>query len=274
VATVNKKELTASQYSATICWDKTTIAGMLEDKMAKKNRKGMSLLDEVLERRMLLYVLAAGATLAGVPAAQARVVFTLSDAVFGPRSRNPLDIDLNNDGTVDFLLAYSEGGTCTSNGRVCYTELRMFDARPSGSNLVLRGEIYQAALTKGQTIGRGDNFSPFGFMAGLSSSGGGGFGSWANVTNRFLGVKFQVNGQTHYGWIGFRNVKADNHAIRAVLAGWAYETDPNKAIIAGDKGLDDSATLGVIEPTSLELLALGHTGIADRQKRISAQTQG
>jgi len=54
--------------------------------MPGRNRNAMSLLDEVLERRMLLYVLAAGATLAGVPSAQAKVVFTPSSEDLSPLS--------------------------------------------------------------------------------------------------------------------------------------------------------------------------------------------
>ena len=80
-----------------------------ESKKAKRQRP--SLLDEVLERRMLLYVLAAGAVLAGASGmAQAKVVFTPSTAVltnsdcwFHP-AVSSLAIDLNNDGTIDFTL--------------------------------------------------------------------------------------------------------------------------------------------------------------------------
>ena len=43
-----------------------TMTGIAEDKMVEMNRKGMSLLDEILERRMLLYVFAAGATIAAL----------------------------------------------------------------------------------------------------------------------------------------------------------------------------------------------------------------
>ena len=73
-------------------------------KSRKARRQRPSLLDEVLERRMLLYVLAAGATLAGASgAAQAKVVFTPSNVVVS--SNNHLDIDMNNDGTSDFVIS-------------------------------------------------------------------------------------------------------------------------------------------------------------------------
>ena len=76
-------------------------------------RQSASLLDEVLERRMLLYVLAAGTALSGASAAQAKVVFTPSNAVLvGPYS--VLQIDLDNDGVTDFVLAEDSVSISTS----------------------------------------------------------------------------------------------------------------------------------------------------------------
>ena len=88
-------------------------------------------------------------------------------------------------------------------------------------------------------------------------------GPWANVTNRFLGVRFLINGEIHYGWIGFRKVRV--YPMGARLYGWAYETEPNKEIIAGDTGRAEQSDSS-ISPTSLEILAAGHSGIEQRRK--------
>ena len=69
---------------------------------AQSKRRSVSLLDEVLERRMLVYALAAGATLAGASAAQAKVVFTPNNTVL--KENRILQIDLNNDGVTDVTL--------------------------------------------------------------------------------------------------------------------------------------------------------------------------
>jgi hypothetical protein len=38
-------------------------------------------------------------------------------------------------------------------------------------------------------------------MAGVASTFGGvTFGPWANVSQHFLGFKFEINHQAHYGW--------------------------------------------------------------------------
>jgi hypothetical protein len=64
------------------------------------------------------------------------------------------------------------------------------------------------------------------------------WGEWRNVNNRYLGIRFQVNGQFHYGWARL-NVRSRlrnfplSCNIFATLTGYAYETVPNRPIIAG-----------------------------------------
>ncbi len=71
------------------------------------------------------------------------------------------------------------------------------------------------------------------------------------MTGRYLGLKFQIKGETHYGWARLNvSVRAQGGVnITATLTGYAYETIANKAIIAGKtKGEDESqgATLGAL----------------------------
>jgi len=136
-------------------------------------------------------------------------------------------------------------------------------AKSSGAILTSQGGG-PAALRKGSKIGMPDNFNSQDTEQVLAEES---FGNFANVINRFLGVRFLIDGQVHYGWIGFRSVSP---GPTAKLAGWAYETEPNKPIAAGDRGeAADSASVPSAAPTSLQLLAMGHTGIADRQRRIA-----
>jgi hypothetical protein len=79
-------------------------------------------------------------------------------------------------------------------------------------------------------------------------------GSWVNVKNRCLGVKFKIKGKIHYGWARLSVQVQFPLTITATLTGYAYETIPNKAIIAGKtKGPEDSAE----QPATLGRLALG-----------------
>jgi len=257
---------------------------MPEDKMVEENRNGMSLLDEILERRMLLYVLAAGATIAGASAAQAKVVFTPSNVVLKPTSG--LAIDLNNDGVVDFSLGDFTSiisVSCTSgrqrrvrrapdSGECREPFSFIVVAAPDDQGEEVMSSGLAAALGTGAKIGGDDTFGQPNEELALASgtSGVPFFGNFQNVTNRFIGVRFRINGQTHFGWIGFRSVQG----FTVTLAGWAYETEPNKAILAGARGeRGDAASVYTPEATSLQLLALGHTGIADRQRRMVMQAQ-
>jgi hypothetical protein len=81
-------------------------------------------------------------------------------------------------------------------------------------------------------------------------------GSWLglNKAKRYLGLKIQVRGRTHYGWARFTVVNTKRALVAASLTGYAYETIPNKPIIAGKtKATDD----GVDQPATLGRLALG-----------------
>lgn len=48
----------------------------------------------------------------------------------------------------------------------------------------------------------------------------------------FVGLRFEIDGQLHYGWVDLANVRLGNGATFE-LYGWAYETEPNTPIEAG-----------------------------------------
>jgi hypothetical protein len=86
-------------------------------------------------------------------------------------------------------------------------------------------------------------------------------GEWKNVSRRFLGLEFRINGENHFGWarLSVRS-SASNCATRAILTGFAYETDPNRPINAGQTREDANTgevNLDVAEPATLGRLARG-----------------
>ncbi len=93
-----------------------------------------------------------------------------------------------------------------------------------------------AALPRsaGVRIGPKGAFVGYGTMAFQDSVSGVSFydGPWKDAHNRYLGLKFSVNGETHYGWA--RLTVTAKHGITATLTGYAYETVPNKTIMAGE----------------------------------------
>jgi hypothetical protein len=184
-----------------------------------------------LEKNLAGYMAAAGAAGVGVLAlaqpAAAKVVYTAVNVTISPHSAVPLD--LNNDGVNDFIISNWFYGHASHLSIVDHAaENQVF-----GKNGVNDGPA--AALFFGVPIGPKGAFQDNGSMAQQASVSGissGGDGPWANVTNRYLGLKFSVNGETHYGWARL-TVKAKG-GVFATLTGYAYETVPNKAIEAGE----------------------------------------
>jgi hypothetical protein len=89
------------------------------------------------------------------------------------------------------------------------------------------------------------------------------FGKWNDVKNRYLGLKFNDSlGDVHYGWARL-NERCNKKGKRGtgaetLLTGYAYETVPNKPIIAGETQGPDVVTAQPDDaPGSLGRLALG-----------------
>ena len=100
------------------------------------------------------------------------------------------------------------------------------------------------------------------YAYGISRS----YGLWANVTNRYLGFKFLINGQVHYGWA---RVSVTNSIRTVVLTGYAYETTPNTNIIEGhisgssaDNLMPVDLLAPVPQPASIGMLARGADALA------------
>jgi len=212
--------------------------------------------DRVLELRLLRYALAAGVAVACQVPAYGEVIFTPSNAVItGPAK---ITIDLDNDGNTDITVFLRQCATFSGYGGfvACASAKggRRFDGIAIGSYEQAR------ALVEGARIGPRHRFL-FSAIMGTALRY---VGSWGFVKHRFLGIKFLINGETHFGWVGFRSVDGVSQ-FTVSLAGWAYETEPNKTIVAGDVGTSSP----VVHPTSLEILSFGHNAIEQRRKRIA-----
>jgi hypothetical protein len=225
-----------------------------------------------IERRLQMYALAAGA--AGVlglaPPADAKIIYTPANQPIGSYS-----LDLNHDGVVDFYLYKTWTGHATTLGGGWSTYLLLVFGQP---NQFWRIQPYNvvSALPARALIGSNEErfVSGHGFMAKGSRwctyllhstrrCGSGASGPWANATDRYLGLKFAINGQTHYGWA---RLTVDMMKNSATLTGYAYETVADKPILIGNgpikaAGAPAATTLvaPTTEPGALGRLALGAT---------------
>jgi hypothetical protein len=207
-----------------------------------------------------MYALAATAASVGVLAlaqpADAKVVYTPAHEIIG--ANGVYNLDVNQDGTVDFLIQQWNYGNWSSNNQLL--------ADPAVGNGIA-GKQYASALMAGASIGPDQNFIAGGgngeVMLSIThfTTGGTSFGHgfWANVQNRYLGLKFQVAGETHFGWARLSVARKAFH-FTALLTGYAYEDTPNTAIKAGQTAADSadsSANLNSSQNKSLGELALG-----------------
>lgn len=211
-----------------------------------------SQLSDSVQHQLNLYALASTAAgvslLALVPAAEAKVVYTPVHIVIQEYDSYRLAL---NHATTDLSIKVN----VFSNGQSAQD---VVSALPRGKNEIegtARHSFYAAALTKGATIGPKQKFggeSKSALMASVDESQYGSFhygGNWANVKSRYLGVKFQINGKAHYGWVRAHVwVTGQGPGAGAILTGYAYETIPNKPIVAGEtKGpAPKLATLGAL----------------------------
>jgi hypothetical protein len=213
------------------------------------------------------YVLAAAA--AGVSAlalakpAEGKIIYTPA------HQKIPVDqsffLDLNHDNVKDFEFFIRNSGETCARPQTCssWDAAIMFLYPQVKGNGAVGKPAYASALKAGVAVGPKEAFNTSrGIMGGVSFRNGEltYSGGWADsgkpVDDRYLGIRLMIKGKVHYGWARlnvkvFRDPKSQ---ITATLTGYAYETVPNKRIIAGKtKGPD----LTTVQPATLGTLALG-----------------
>ncbi len=193
-------------------------------------------LSEQLGFRLNLYATAASAAGVGLltlaPRADAKVVYTPANVTIAPNST--YNLDLNNDGTIDFVIAqHSYPGYSAT-----------LYVGPNANGVAARAGAASCgcdsafAFQAGVKIGPGKPFVSVGAeLAKVKKMHSSvlSFGFWRNENNRYLALKFQINGKTHYGWARFNVQASYAQGVAGTLTGSAYETIPNKPLRAGQK---------------------------------------
>jgi len=215
-----------------------------------------------LDGRLIAYTLGAAGVVAITQPANASIVYTKVDVTI---SNGILPIDLNQDGKPDFALHNYFVGTSSS------VQAITIKGNPGDSQAAVIGHKdgifqYASAIPSNYSIGSGISKS-FQNLKGSRAYIGKG------ITNRFLGLRFSINGQVHYGWARISTRGNGTTKLRTIrLTGFAYETSPNTTILAGDRGPSASAKqaslLGSTAATtpSLGLLSLGAVGLGAWRK--------
>jgi|HubBroStandDraft_6_1064221.scaffolds.fasta_scaffold245108_1 hypothetical protein len=213
--------------------------------------------------------------------AEAKIIYTkANERVFGIA----VPLDLNHDGKTDFYFMSGVVATtpATSIGLSIHPD-------SPGNAVWVTGKGKAAALRAGARVGPKALFSShnsdvsMGKIVIVQTNGKRYYyGPWENggkgVKSRYLGLRFQIKGKTHYGWARLNFPSPQ----QAKLTGYAYETIPDKPILAGEtKGTDESnveqpdAVLtspipDIPQPAILGALALGAPGLSIWRREDSA----
>lgn len=266
-------------------WEELRLSPRREDFMKRSKRKTTDL-SESLHHRLDGYALAASVAgvslLALAQPSEGKIVYTHVHRVIS--DGQSFMLDLNHDDITDLTL---KNKFYTGN---CYTSecshFQRLAVRLAPGNGVVYDVFGAVAMKQGMRVGPNRGFhGNVETMAQLDTfRSRPPFGSWLNVSNRYLGLKFKIKGEIHYGWARLTvNVQLLTQ-ITATLTGFAYETIPNKPIITGNTiGPDDSdveepnASLAAPtpQPTTLGMLALGSPALSiwRREEPVGASAE-
>ena len=168
----------------------------------------------------------------------------LNTTVDSLQYHHPLLLDLNNDGQTDFYLS----SVLLENDDKPYLYLYMNRKTPQLNQiLVKQGEelplnaLWAVPLDKGTPIGH----SPTGnnvwsemqiktALLNVTENGNGKIfdGQWINKKDKYLGLKFEIDGKHHYGWL---RISHTLNEAKLAIQDYAYNRTPEQAIAAGAK---------------------------------------
>lgn len=235
-----------------------------------------------LNKNLGAYMAAAGAAgvsmLAMAQPAEAKVIYKPAYLGLG----NNIFIDLNHDGVLDigiraygFCISYAVGSLCGALNAINYSSNRLgkFLGPPNGQTPALRAgqPINPAAQFSARAVIGSDWYQFFSGTIKPPTWVGPFANNGKGVRDRYIGFKFNIGSEPHYGWlrISVQIKNPQQHGYNAFITGYAYETEANKGIIAGQEiGTDEKATLGatpldpVAQPASLGLLARGANALS------------
>lgn len=197
--------------------------------------------------------LATGVTAAAGATAQVTYTDVNPDVVLTPSGTTQYLLNLDGDAAIDMGLVVASGtvtGIYTYGPyQIPYTlsydaGVAVFGTNPPSVNAWM-GSTSDAPsnLPSGSAISASGTFyQAQGFVGNIQSTY---LGAPANTqlgpystgnflgTEGYIGVRFDISGQTHYGWV---RVEMNATATQMIIKDYAYDATPNTAINAGDVG--------------------------------------
>ena len=195
-----------------------------------------------LQKKLARYTAAAGAVVVGTGAVTAQVTYTdVSPDYSHPGDEVQVGLDLNNDATFDFVLASAD--TIPTGGN--QTEYTLVAPYGSVGNAIAgeapSGYNYALALNAGDMIDASLNWVAATNTMTYSVSGAFPYGeNWNGVTDKYLGLYFDISGAKHYGW-----ARLDASGDTWTLKDYAYDATAGAGISAGNTGNGTASVEGL-----------------------------
>lgn len=187
---------------------------------------------ELLEK-LGKYGLSAGALIAAT-GAHSQITYTDINPDITVSGSGSYDLDLNNDLTIDFSINVS---SYASNYYSYSYGSAQISVNGLGNNDVMNDSSYYAyALSSGSGIGNGTGVWQNGgamlysfFFNSSYTSFNSSYGNWIGATDKYLGLRVEVGGQTYYGWARLDIVNNSEFVIKD----YAIQNNPGLSIDAG-----------------------------------------
>jgi len=183
--------------------------------------------DGTLARKLMWYGAAAGLTGLAASDAQAQIIYRDINPDITVQNTAGIPLDMDNDGDPEILLREST----TSNGSFINHETTLGTDDWTGIvGATSSGYTYITPMAAGAPISAATIFTPTRLFASFTYDGGG-IGTWVG-TEAYLGIRFTLGANVHYGWVRVQFPAAGQYIVKDL----AYNSTPNAAINAGQGG--------------------------------------
>jgi hypothetical protein len=236
-----------------------------------------------MNQKLKKYLALAGSVTTVISNTDAQVVYTdvNPDFLFSG-NLNTYSLDLNNDGIEDFTLTTLDTIQSYMSGSYSYKATIVGAAirNPVQSNSWLINSasnfLVPESLNQGDVVGSSGvlgsaysssigspivaNIQYTSFLNGVpASTSNSTFGDFDFDQEGILGVKFNINGNYHFGWARIEVTSNGTVSIKD----YAYDTNPNTSIIAGDNG---AGLVGVQEQLNAVAISMLNNNISIENK--------
>jgi hypothetical protein len=83
------------------------------------------------------------------------------------------------------------------------------------------------------------------------------YGDWCDVTDRYIGLRFNINGSDHYGWVRLDlSFDSNNSGAEWTIKDYAYNDTPGDSILAGETETLDLEDIAI---NNVRVVALNKT---------------